>query len=305
MARQTLQALIRAALDIAKRQHWVITRRQLLDLGFSAEAIDHRIETGWLYPIHRGVFSLGRPQLSRFGSYMAGVLACGPAAALSHDPAAALWGIRAPTRAIDVVVPAHVCRRHPGIRVHRRAAVSAGDVTIRHGIPVMNVVQTLIDIAAALPRNEVEAALNEADLRGLIAIEALRTALDTTPRRPGLAKLRTTIDRRVFTFTRSELERRFLRLVRRAGLPKPLTRVYVNGFEVDFYWPELGLVIETDGGTFHRTPAQQAADRRRDQTHTAAGLTPLRFTHGQIMYEPAYVEETLTTVALRLSRPPA
>jgi very-short-patch-repair endonuclease len=77
--------------------------------------------------------------------------------------------------------------------------------------------------------------------------------------------------------------------------------VYVNGFEVDFFWPDLGLVVETDGGAFHRTPAQQAADRRRDQTHTAAGLTPLRFTHGQVRYEPSYVGDTLTTVAGRLA----
>jgi very-short-patch-repair endonuclease len=160
---------------------------------------------------------------------------------------------------------------------------------------------TLFDLAARHPRDEIEAALNEADLRGLIELAALRAQLDRTPPRPGVAKLRITIDRRTFTFTRSALERHFLRIVRRAGLPKPITRVYVNGFEVDFYWPDLGLVVETDGGAFHRTPAQQSADRRRDQAHTATGLTPLRFTHGQIRYEPSYTEETLTTVATRLA----
>ncbi len=69
----------------------------------------------------------------------------------------------------------------------------------------------------------------------------------------------------------------------------------------DFYWPDLGLVVETDGLRYHRTPAQQAKDRRRDQAHTAAGLTPLRFTHGQIAFEPAYVRATLEEVARRLS----
>jgi very-short-patch-repair endonuclease len=79
----------------------------------------------------------------------------------------------------------------------------------------------------------------------------------------------------------------------------------VNGFRVDFYWPELGLVVETDGLTYHRTPAQQAEDRRRDQAHTAAGLTVLRFTHAQVRYEPGYVEQVLRAVARRLqsSRP--
>ena len=61
----------------------------------------------------------------------------------------------------------------------------------------------------------------------------------------------------------------------------------VNGFEVDFYWPDLGLVVETDGWRYHRTPSAQTRDALRDQTHTASGLTPLRFSHYQVKYEPA------------------
>jgi very-short-patch-repair endonuclease len=68
---------------------------------------------------------------------------------------------------------------------------------------------------------------------------------------------------------------------------------------VDFYWPELGLVVETDGLRYHRTPAQQANDRRRDQAHAAAGLTPLRFTHEQVAHEADQVRETLVAVAAR------
>ena len=74
----------------------------------------------------------------------------------------------------------------------------------------------------------------------------------------------------------------------------------MNGFRVDFYWPELGLVVETDGLRYHRTPAQQARDRQRDQAHTAAGLTALRFTHAQVRYEPDHVKATLAAVRERL-----
>jgi very-short-patch-repair endonuclease len=118
--------------------------------------------------------------------------------------------------------------------------------------------------------------------------------------RRGVAILRDTLDRRTFVLTDSELERRFLPIARRAGLPKPETQMMVNGFRVDFYWPELGLVVETDGLRYHRTPTQQAADRVRDQAHAAAGLTPLRFTHAQIAYEPGQVRETLGAVSGRL-----
>jgi very-short-patch-repair endonuclease len=128
----------------------------------------------------------------------------------------------------------------------------------------------------------------------------LRAALGDFAHRPGVKVLRRLLDRQTFTFTASELERWFLPIARAAGLPKPLTSTGVNGFEVDFYWPDLGLVVETDGWRYHRTPFAQTRDRRRDQTHTRRGLTQLRFTHKQIRYERPWVQDTLADVARRL-----
>ena len=158
---------------------------------------------------------------------------------------------------------------------------------------------TLIDLAARLPRNQVEAAISEADKLDHIGPDRLREALHDVGRRRGVGPLRTVLDRRTFVLTDSELERRFLPLARRAGLPKPQTRVYVNGFRVDFFWPDLGLVVETDGLRYHRTAAQQTRDRRRDQAHTMAGFTPIRFTHAQVRYEPDHVMDVLAAVARR------
>ena len=104
--------------------------------------------------------------------------------------------------------------------------------------------------------------------------------------------------------TDSALERLFLPLARRAGLPPPSAGQIVNGYKVDFYWPDFGLVVETDGLRYHRTPAQQAKDRLRDQAHATAGLTHLRFTHAQVRYEPGHVQETLAAVMRRLFRAP-
>lgn len=142
--------------------------------------------------------------------------------------------------------------------------------------------------------------MNEADRLDLVDPEALRAALDPMPRRPGLARLRAMLDRH--TPTDSGLERRFLRLAQVAGLPPPVTQAQVNGFRVDFYWPAFGLVVESDGLRYHRTPAQQAKDRRRDQVHVAAGLTTLRFAEAQIRYEPERVTATLSAVTARLGR---
>jgi very-short-patch-repair endonuclease len=231
---------------------------------------------------------------------MAAVLSCGPQAALSHAAAAALWELQAPGPRIDVSVPISTVRRRPGIVVHRRRGLAAA-VTRRRGIPVTDLAWTLADLAGMATRSQLEPAIRAADTRGLSDPEALRGALEALKGRPGAGRLRRLLDRRTFRLTDSELERRFLRLARRAGLPPPRTQERVNGFRVDFWWPELGLVVETDGLTYHRTPAQQARDRIRDQAHTAAGLTPLRFTHEQVRYEPRTVAATLSRVARRLA----
>ena len=232
---------------------------------------------------------------------MAAVLVSGPTAVLSHDSAAALWGIRPATHRLEVSVVTGVKRRPDGITVHRRPALRADEVTTHRGIPVTSPIRTLIDVAVRLDRERLEAAINEADKLDLCDPEALRSALDDAKGQAGVRALRTVLDRRTFTLTDSELERRFLGILRERGLPLPETGVYVNGFRIDFHWPTLGLVVETDGLRFHRTPAQQARDRVRDQVHTAAGLTPLRFTRAQVRFEPGYVGETVAAVVRRLA----
>jgi very-short-patch-repair endonuclease len=276
------------------RQHGVFSRRQLLELGLAPKAIRHRVATGRLHPVHRGVYAVGRPRLTRHGLWMAAALSCGRHAALSHESAGALWGIR-PGEGRGIEVTAPVCRRRPGVVVHRRAWLD-GDVVRHQGIPVASPTLTLVDLAGRLPRNQVEAAINAADRLDLTDPEELRAALAGVLR-PGAGALRRILDRRTFVMTESELERRFLRIVLQAGLPPPETQRLVNGFRVDFWWPDLGLVIETDGLRYHRTAAQQARDRLRDQAHIARGLAALRFTHAQVRYEPRYVCATLAATA--------
>jgi very-short-patch-repair endonuclease len=297
---RTIDQPVRELWALARRQHWVVARRQLLELGFSRDWIAHRLATGRLHRLWQGVYAVGRPRVTQYGQWMAAVLACGPAALLSHDTAAALWGIRRATARLEVSVVSGAKRRPQGITVHRQRGLRPEHITRLHGIPVTSPIRTLIDIALRLDRDQLEAAINQADKLDLCDPEELRSALDDMPGQPGVRSLRSVLDRRTFTLTDSELERRFLRIVRSIGLAKPETGVYVNGFKVDFYWPELGLVVETDGLRFHRTPAQQVRDRLRDQAHTAAGLTPLRFTRAQVRFEPGYVAQTLEAVAARL-----
>ncbi len=235
------------------------------------------------------------------GRYLAAVLVCGPAALLSHRSAGDLWGLRRDrSSAIDVVVPGSAMRNPPGIRVHRQRSLDPAVHRLVDGIAVTDPAWTLIDLAACLGDDQLEGAVNEADRLDLVNPEDLRAAIEASPRRPGLSRLRAMLDRQTFALTDSPLERLFLPLVRSAGLPPPLTQVEVSGFRVDFFWPQFGLVVETDGLRYHRTPSQQARDRRRDQAHVAAGLTTLRFSTAQVRFEQDHVRSTLAAVTARL-----
>jgi very-short-patch-repair endonuclease len=179
--------------------------------------------------------------------------------------------------------------------------LSESDRDLCRGIAVTTPTRTLIDLSTLHCPEDLEAWVNTADKQGLIHPEALRRELDRRRGMDGASVLRAVLDRRTFRLTDSELERRFLRLVRRSGLPDPLTQQWINGFRVDFYWPHLGLIVETDGLRYHRTATQQSRDRVRDQAHVAAGLTVLRFTHAQVALEAERVVSTLRTVADRIS----
>lgn len=293
--------MAREAWALAENQHAVVSREQLLGIGYTREAIDHRLRTGRLHPLHRGIYAVGRSTVTDHGRWTAAVLAC-PGSVISHSSAAALWRMGNEKRGlIEVSLPSSSRRRRPGLEIHQRPSLQAQNLTREYGIPVTTPIQTLVDMSLRLDRQGVERMINEADKYNLTHPPQLREALESRLGEPGVARLRHILDRRTFRLTKEELERRFLPLAREAGLPVPLTGQWVNEFEVDFYWPDLGLVVETDGLRYHRTPAEQARDRLRDQAHTASGLTPLRFTHEQVRYEPGYVRRILAQTARRLA----
>jgi very-short-patch-repair endonuclease len=298
----------------------VVARRQLLELGLTPKVIERRITSGRLHVMWRSVYAVGRPTVTLRGWWMAAALACGPDAVLSHISAAGLWGIhqrsrgraRAPKTGsegeqilpvlIHVSVPESRICRLSGIRAHRRSDHRDLDHAVHDSIPVTSPARTLIDLATLLRPDDLEMAVNEADKLDLVDPEGLRRHVQEHPGIDGVKALRRILDRRTFALTDSELERRFLRLVRRAGLPKPDTQQRVNGLRVDFLWPEFRLIVETDGLRYHRTPSQQGKDRVRDQALVVAGFTVLRFTHAQVTFEPERVIETLRAVSTSISR---
>jgi Protein of unknown function (DUF559) len=232
---------------------------------------------------------------------MAAVLACGEGACLSHRSAGALYGIcEERNRVVEVSVRRTGKVGREGIKVHRRPALPSQEVGTLHRIPVTSPVQTMVDLATELPTKYLVRAVNEADKLEVILADDLRLALDAYVGVPGVKRLVALLDKDTFVLTEEELERLFFPLAGEVGLSLPKTKEIVNGFEVDFFWPELKLVVETDGLRYHRTPSAQAKDARRDQAHTAAGYARLRFSHHQVKYEPAYVKRILGETAARL-----
>lgn len=234
---------------------------------------------------------------------MAAVLACGPSAVLSHGSAAALWGFGSERDdLIDISVPAGSPRRRPAVRVHRRATLRPQDVTTHERIPVTSPVLTLIDEATELTPRRLERAVNEADKLNRVKVDDLSEALTRYRDLPGLAPLRQLLDPLAFRLSDSDLEQVMRKRADAAGLPMPETKAWVNGYEVDFFWPQLGIVVEADGLRYHRTPLQQRRGLERDQAHTASGLRPLRFSHWQITFDPGYVQRILRRTAARSNR---
>jgi very-short-patch-repair endonuclease len=299
MGAKTVQSLQQALWNLGRKQHGVVARRQLLLLGFTPKAVKYGLASGRLHRTDwRGVYAVGRPDLTKLARLMAAVLWAGPGAALSHESAGDLWRmIKYRGSTIHLSMPAvrrRVKRR--GVVVHRRGAREAGQVTWHWGIPVTTPLRTVIDLAAGATRDAAERLINEADARNVLRADTLREALDGETG-PGAPLLRDILDRDAFVLTDTELERLFVPLAARAGLRRPETQAHVNGHRVDFYFRELDLVVEADSLRYHRTQLQQRKDSLRKQAHAAAGTEAVPFLHYQIAREPDHVIETLRRVA--------
>jgi very-short-patch-repair endonuclease len=286
----------RVIADLGEVQHGRVARRQLLDSGLSKDQIQSRLDSGHLHRVTRGVYAVGHPGTSLRAAQMAAVLAAGREAVLSHTSAAALWGLLAPEPPpFHVTRPGSTLRRR-GVPGHR-AKLPTADVTVYDRIPVTTVARTIIDLAESEGEPILLRALGEAEVRGLITRQALVDALPRWNGRRGLKPLRVVLLEDLGAApTRSHLEDLFHRLVREAGLPRPISNTTVLGYEVDAFWPQHRVVVELDGRTFHDTATRFEFDRARDARLVAAGYVPLRFTWRRLKRESLRVVTELSAV---------
>jgi hypothetical protein len=277
--------------ELASRQHGVVSIRQMVEsLGYSRSAVRRATDSGRLHRLYRGVYAVGHTNLSPQGQCLAAVLACGPAAVLSHHSAAWLWDIaRWSHTPISVTAPSRRGPRPP-IRLHHARALAAEDRELREGIPVTAVARTLLDLAPALAPERLSRLLERAEELSLFDLRRTEALLLRSAGHPGAGRLRRALAMYKPTpFTRSELERRFVDLVRLADLPRPVTNFVENGYELDVYWPECRFAVELDTYETHGTHHAFERDRLRQEDLKLAGIEMTRVTGKRLEREPQQV----------------
>lgn len=283
----------RALAGLAREQFGVVSIAQLRELGYATQTIKEMAGTGRLHPVFHRVYAVGHDGITRHGRCLAAVLSCGDRALLSHRSAAWLWGLTK-RFAVPVEVTASSPRRtRDAIRVHSAEALLSADRTEFERAPVTAIPRTLLDFAATDPRYLGQALDNahRLDLLDLIAIDEL---IRRSRGFRGVARLREALEiHRPSAFTRSGLERRFRELVTRAGLPTPSTNTFVEGYELDAYWPAERFAVELDTYDYHGSPRAFEADRLRQEDLKLAGIEIVRITGVRLDREPATVMRRL------------
>ena len=268
---------------LVRRQDGLITRPQLLALGWSSEAVDHARETGWLHPVHPGVYSL-TPKLTRRARWRAATLATH--SPLSHVSACAIHGLLADRRLDVEVVTTRSFTGPRGIVVRRTRSLPESDVTVCHGIPATTPTRAVLDISQTVDRDTFLTAAMQALHEEQLDVDRV-LAMNLAGRR-GAASI-SALRKRLTDRTRTELEAAMLELCLGADLPRPLCQHRIGRSTVDFAWLEPRVVVETDGWDTHRGRAAFERDRARDAWLATRGWTVLRFTWRQLFEQSELV----------------
>jgi hypothetical protein len=286
-SKQTPQPPDQAIALLAARQHGIVTRGQLLDLGLGPMAIHYRVHSGRLHPVHRGVYSVGRPARTGLEHAAAAVLACGPTAALSHQSALVLWAIwERWTFPVQVTIRTGDFRPQ-GITVHRSRTLAPRDIRRQNGIWTTSPARALLDCAPDLARKTLTRAVNDARLKAGMNHIQLGDVVARNPTHPGAAPLKPFIENTRDGPTRSEWEDTFKDFCARYGLPTPIMSTVVCGFEVDAFFPDHNVIVELDSWEFHKDRSAFEADRERDAETLAHGYHTVRITWERLKTRPA------------------
>lgn len=283
--------------ELAKRQHGVVGRRQLLDLGLGLGQIEGRIARGRLHIVFRGAYAVGHAGVSRDGRVIAAVLASGDRALASHRSAGELWRLTPPFHGfVEVTVPSER-RSIRGVRSHA-SLVPADERGFIDGIAVTSPPRTLLDLASVLGERRLERAFREMEVRRLTDRLSLPELIERYPGRRGVVALRRILASRApVGITLNEFEERFVAFLIAHRLPggRMNASIWVRGrfYEPDCLWERQRLMVELDGREVHGTDRSYESDRSRDRVLLAEGWRTMRVTWKHLRDEPGEIATDL------------
>jgi very-short-patch-repair endonuclease len=245
-------------------QFGLVTNEQARRAGLSHSAIGRRVESGrWdrvLAGVYRDTLVTSTPQQAALGA----LLWAGPDSFVCFHAAGWFWaldGVVAPR--VQLWVPRNL--RSPKVIVHR-GEVAPADRRMIGPIRLTSPARTLIDLAAVLDDEDLNAVVEDAIHRGLTTAPAIGRRLDALggKGRPGSGRLREILeDRGNQRAAASRLEVKIWRVLRAHGLtPVRQHPVRCGGttYWVDCAFPQWRVSVEGFGDKFHRG----ARDRKRE-----------------------------------------
>lgn len=282
--------------------HGLVTVDDLERLGVPRRRFEVLVRNGFVHRVGRGVYAVSGAPDTWERRVAAGLLILGPSSVVSHAAAARLHGLDRWTTCDVAEFTVPRAQRSgagvPGV-VHTTSHLDRLDVVTVGPYRVTSATRTIIDLArAGASRIRLEAAIDSAVRAGLTTPSVLARRIDALRGR-GRWGCRLLEDLVVDSGGHSRLERLFLRLVREAGLPRPVTQVVHRSqgrhiARVDFLFPEFGVVVEVSGRHGHTSPSERAHDAQRRNDLQELGRSVYEYTWADVTDRPQYVVATLS-----------
>ena len=294
---------------LATGQLGAFSRAQANDIGLSDRQLRSRVTSGILIQTGPNAFRVAGAPTSLQTELTdlvldvdAPVWVCGPTAAALHGFDG--FVLRRP---FHIAVPRERAVRRWNAIVHRYELIEPIDQEAWRFLPITSPARTLIDLARRASGEELARAVDSAIRDGMVVERTLheRIVALRSQGRFGLPLLAEVLaGNEVTRGGHSWLEREYLRLLDRAGLPKPemqqvLTRAGDRLVRVDCVFPGTNVVVELLGYRFHRSKREMERDAQRANALLGQGFQPYQFTYGQVVSDPGYV---VTTSSLALAR---
>jgi very-short-patch-repair endonuclease len=287
-----------ALVELARTQHHLIDRSDVARLMTSRQWC-RRLDAGAWRELAPGVWCHRATPVDWRLQARAGLRSLGPAAALHGVTAAAWWGLAGlvPTEVEFLVPRSRKSRTFPFV-VHTTRRFDREDLLVRDGLRLTSASRTIIDLAITGRSSKlIEDVIDDAVRLRLTAVPKLLARAEQLCGRgvPGSALLGAIL---LDSGGESFLERRFLRLVREAGLPRPLCQVVHRADQsrvarVDFQFRGTKVIVEVSGRLGHVSDRERRRDAHRRNQLQEQGFRVIEFTTTDVLDAREYVVTTL------------